>query len=225
MAVFVKLVNGVGYVFSTLKNLLTALIIMGCLLIISLFTPIFSAVILSLLNWYPLPNNANVTQSPSAIVLLVGGLTNNQQNDIIINQFTESRLIEAKKAYDTTLLPIIVSGKDAPWMIDWLQRHAVMWVVPEKNSFNTCQNAKFTAETISVKNVVLVTDAYHMNRSRRQFALNNIATVPRIAPLNKPTDWYHLDQNLQHSRRAMYELLAFSRDLIRPQYECQPSKY
>ena len=110
-------------------------------------------------------------------------------------------------------------------MAKWLQKKGIMWVVAEKNSFNTCQNAKFTAETISVKNVVLVTDAYHMNRSRRQFALNNIATVPRIAPLNKPTDWYHLDQNLQHSRRAMYELLAFSRDLIRPQYECQPSKY
>jgi uncharacterized SAM-binding protein YcdF (DUF218 family) len=76
---------------------------------------------------------------------------------------------------------------------------------------------------VNVKQVILVTDAYHMNRSRRQFAINGVATVPSIAPLPKANDWQHFDQNLQHSRRALYELLAFARDLVKPQYDCQPT--
>ena len=85
-----------------------------------------------------------------------------------------------------------------------------------KNSFNTCQNAKYTAEMVNVKQVILVTDASHMNRSRRQFAINGMATVPSIAPLPKANDWQHFDQNLQHSRRALYELLAFATILSNP---------
>lgn len=222
MVAFAKLINFIDRLFQTVKQILTVLALLGCLITLSFFTPIFSTIVLFLLDCYRLPESAVSVQPASAIVVLGGGLTNNQQNDIIINQFTESRLIKAKQVYQQTRLPIIVSGKDAPWMAKWLQNHGIMWVLAEKNSFNTCQNAKYTAEMVNVKNIILVTDAYHMNRSRRQFARNGIATIPSIAPLPKANDWRHFDRNLQHSRRALYELLAFARDLVQPQQECQP---
>lgn len=223
MVVFVKLFSYIDHVFQTTKRVLTVLVLLGCLITLSFFTPIFSTVVLFILDCYRLPPSALTNKPATAIVVLGGGLTNNQQNDIVITPFTESRLIKAKQVYQQTQLPIIVSGKEAPWMAKWLQKNGIVWVVAEKNSFNTCQNAKYTAETVNVETIILVTDAYHMNRSRRQFALNGIATIPSIAPLPKPNDWQQFDQNLQHSRRALYELLAFARDLVRPQQECKPT--
>ena len=223
MVVFVKLISYIERIFQTTKRVLTVLVFLGCLTTLSFFTPIFSKIVLFILNCYRLPPSALTNKPTTAIVVLGGGLTNNQQNDIVINSFTESRLVKAKQVYQQTQLPIIVSGKEAPWMAKWLQKNGIVWVVAEKNSFNTCQNAKYTAETVNVENVILVTDAYHMNRSRRQFALNGIATLPNIAPLPKANDWQQFDQNLQHSRRALYELLAFARDFVRPQQECKPT--
>ena len=223
MVAFAKLINYLERFFLTIKRILTVVVLVGCLITLSFFTPLFSTIVLFILDCYRLPESAVSVNPATAIVVLGGGLTNNQQNDIIINQFTESRLIKSSQVYQQTGLPIIVSGKEAPWMAKWLQKKGIMWVLAEKNSFNTCQNAKYTAEMVNVKQVILVTDAYHMNRSRRQFAINGVATVPSIAPLPKPNDWQHFDQNLQHSRRALYELLAFARDLVKPQYDCQPT--
>lgn len=221
MVVFANLISVIEQFFVTIKRLLTVLVLSACLMTLSFFTPVFSTVVLWMLDSYRLPAAATSKKPANAIVVLGGGLTNNQQNDIIINQFTKSRLMKANDVYQQTKLPIIVSGKEAPWMTRWLQKNGILWVVAEKNSFNTCQNAKYTAATVKVDNIILVTDAYHMNRSRRQFTLNGIATIPSIAPLPKATDWRQFDSNLQHSRRALYELLAFTRDLIRPQAHCQ----
>lgn len=221
MAVFAKLINLVRSTIATFGVFLTTGIVLGCGLVISLFTPLYSSVVLFLLNQITLPNTAHLTQPPTAVVVLGGGLTNNRQNDIVINAYTQARLLKGEQTYHDYTLPIIVSGKESPWMMRWLQHHNIWWVVPEKNSFNTCENAKFTARTIHIHNVILVTDAYHMNRARRQFALNNIATLAVEANLPKPKDWTKLANNLQHSRRASYELIAFARDILQPQIDCQ----
>jgi uncharacterized SAM-binding protein YcdF (DUF218 family) len=221
MDVFAKLIKMLVFVISTLGSFITVAIVLGCLLIISLFTPVYSQAMLFVLNQLGLPNNARLQHPPTAIVVLGGGLTNNRQNDIVINQYTRARLEQAEQLYQRFQLPIIVSGKESPWMMRWLQQHNIWWVVPETKSFNTCENAKFTAQTIKVSNVILVTDPYHMNRARRQFALNGIATLPSSAPLPKPTQWSNLTANLQHSRRATYEMLAFTRDIFYPQAECR----
>lgn len=88
------------------------------------FTPLFSTIVLFILDYYRLPESAVSVNPATAIVVLGGGLTNNQQNEIVINQFTESRLIKASQVYQQTGLPIIVSGKEAPWMAKWLQKRA-----------------------------------------------------------------------------------------------------
>lgn len=222
MDAFASIINAVTYFAKTLGTLIVSAIVIGLLLVISLFTPLYSQAVLLILDQVPLSNTSSLSQPPTAIVVLGGGLTNNTQNDIIINDYTKRRLQTAEELYTQFNLPIIVSGKESPWMMKWLQQQNVWWVVPEKNSFNTCENAKFTAQTIHVNNVILVTDAYHMNRARRQFALNGIATLPKIAPLNQSVEWNHVAQNLMHSRRATYELLAFARDIFYPQPDCHP---
>lgn len=221
MAVFANFINACRTITLTLGTFVIVVSALGCILVISLFTPLYSRGVLFVLNQISLPPTARLQHPPTAIVVLGGGLTNNRQNDIVINQYTQSRLQTAEQQYQHLELPIVVSGKESPWMRRWLQQQNIWWVIAEKNSFNTCENAKFTAQTINVRDVILVTDAYHMNRARRQFALNGIATLPNIAPLPQPADWYSLADNLKHSRRATYELLAFGRDVLRPQQDCK----
>lgn len=200
------------------------LMIIGCLLLFSVATPLYARGILLILQNLPLETNQNPIQ-PTAIVVLGGGLTNDKQNQVILNQYSRTRLEYAKKLYETTQLPIIVSGKEGTLMMQWLQQQGIWWVLAEKNSFNTCENAKFTANLLKINNIILITDPYHMSRARRQFALNHIASTPHPADLNQPAEWHNPSQNLKHSRRAMYELMAFFRDVFFPQHDCKSKNY
>lgn len=220
MGRFAKFINMTNTLFLTMGMGVMSLIIIGCLLLLSILTPLYAQSILWILQHLSLDNHQHLPK-PTAIVVLGGGLTNNIENEIVINQYTETRLEYAKKVYENNKLPIVVSGKESPWMMQWLQQQGILWVVAEKNSFNTCENAKFTAETIKVKDVILITDLYHMTRARRQFALNGISTVAGNAPMPKPTSWTNPAQNINHSRRATYELLAYFRDIFYPQLDCK----
>ena len=63
--------------------------------------------------------------------------------------------------------------------------------------------------------VILITDRYHMPRTRRLFALNGIETIPVEAPMpTQLTAWRPSEQNYDHSRRANYEMLAAIRDVL-----------
>lgn len=220
MGRFAKFINTTNTLFLTMGIGVMTMIIAGCLLLLSIITPLYAQGVLWILQHLPLDNRQNL-QNPTAIVVLGGGLTNDIKNEIVINQYTKTRLEYAKKVYETTKLPIIVSGKESPWMMQWLQQQGILWVVAEKNSFNTCENAKFTAETIKVKHVILITDLYHMTRARRQFLLNDISTVAENAPMPEPTSWTNPAQNINHARRATYELLAYFRDIFYPQSDCK----
>ena len=100
MDVFAKLIKMLAFVISTLGSFITVAIVLGCLLIISLFTPVYSQALLFVLNQLSLPNNARLQHPPTAIVVLGGGLTNNRQNDIVINQYTRARLEQAEQLAD-----------------------------------------------------------------------------------------------------------------------------
>lgn len=225
MVVFVKFIRALERLFQAFGTVLTVAILFGFLLVASFFTPLFSKAILFVLNQVALPDSAKLNDISSAIVVLGGGLTNDKQNDIVINQYTKARLEQAVLLHKKTQLPIVVSGKEAPWMMTWLQKQNIWWVIPEKNSFNTCENAKFTANMLKINNIILITDPYHMSRARRQFALNHIASTPHPADLEQTTGWYEPSKNLKHSRRAMYELLAFFRDVFFPQEDCKSRNY
>jgi uncharacterized SAM-binding protein YcdF (DUF218 family) len=84
---------------------------------------------------------------------------------------------------------------------------------------NTCENTRFSSLLLQKKGgaptVMLITDRYHMPRTRRLFALNGIETIPVDAPMpTQLTEWQPSKQNYDHSRRANYETLATIRDML-----------
>ncbi|HAK32579.1 MAG TPA: hypothetical protein DCM30_06515, partial [Acinetobacter radioresistens] len=146
------------------------------------------------------------SSKPYAIVVLGGGLTlADNQKDIVVNKYTRLRLektLEVEKQYH---LPIVLSGVEAPYMQAWLKERNVEAKLLENRSMNTCENSRFSSLLLQKKGgaptVILITDVYHMPRTRRLFALNGIETIPVEAPMpSKLTDWRPSRQNYDHSR-------------------------
>jgi len=169
-----------------------------------------------------------VNQSkPYAIVVLGGGLTLHENGkDIVVNDYTRLRLettLAVEKQYQ---LPIVLSGVEAPYMQRWLQNYNVNAKLLEDRSMNTCENTRFSSLLLQKKGgaptVILITDRYHMPRTRRLFALNGIQTIPVEAPMPKSlTRWRPSRQNYDHSRRANYEMLATIRDMWFGSSDCR----
>ncbi len=169
---------------------------------------------------------ANRSQ-PYAIVVLGGGLTLDEQSkEIVVNNYTRLRLettLAVEKHYQ---LPIVLSGVEAPYMQRWLKNHGVDAKLLEDRSMNTCENTRFSSLLLQKKGgaptVILITDRYHMPRTRRLFALNGIQTIPVEAPMPTPlTRWRPSAQNYDHSRRANYEMLATMRDMWFGSSDCR----
>ena len=159
------------------------------------------------------------THSAQAIVVLGGGLTRNAQGQIVVNGFTRLRLLQAISQHRATQLPIFLSGVESPYMQAWLKKHGESAEWLEARSMNTCENARFSALLLQklggAPRVELVSDAWHIPRARWLFAMNGIETVP--IPTALPTDpapWWPSLRNLPHTRRAIHELIAFSRDRL-----------
>lgn len=163
---------------------------------------------------------SKVTNQPYAIVVLGGGLTlDKNQKDIVINAYTRVRLEKTIEVEKKTKLPIVLSGVESPYMQAWLKERGVDANLLENRSMNTCENTRFSSLLLQKKGgaptVLLITDRYHMPRTRRLFALNGIETIPIEAPMPTPlTEWQPSKQNYNHSRRANYETLAAIRDVL-----------
>ncbi|MCU4414078.1 YdcF family protein [Acinetobacter sp. WU_MDCI_Axc73] len=157
---------------------------------------------------------------PYAIVVLGGGLTlDENKKDIVVNPYTRLRLEKTLELHQQNHLPIVLSGVEAPYMQKWLKQRGVDAKLLENRSMNTCENTRFSSLLLQKKGgaptVMLVTDIYHMPRTRRLFALNGIETIPVEAPMpTQLTKWQPSQQNYDHSRRANYELLATIRDVL-----------
>ena len=171
-----------------------------------------------------LPNKNNDApkpiSQPYAIVVLGGGLTlDKNQKDIIVNDYTKLRLETTIALEKKMKLPIVLSGVEAPYMQQWLAERGVQAKLLENRSMNTCENTRFSSLLLQKKGgaptVMLITDRYHMPRTRRLFALNGIETIPVDAPMpTQLTEWQPSKQNYDHSRRANYETLATIRDML-----------
>lgn len=164
---------------------------------------------------------------PYAIVVLGGGLMLAENGrDIVVNHYTRTRLEKTLEVQQQYKLPIVLSGVEAPYMQRWLQKHQVEAKLLENRSMNTCENTRFSSLLLQKQGgaptVILITDRYHMPRTRRLFALNGIETLPIEAPM--PTalsSWQPSERNYDHSRRANYELLAILRDLWFGSSDCR----
>jgi uncharacterized SAM-binding protein YcdF (DUF218 family)/Na+-transporting methylmalonyl-CoA/oxaloacetate decarboxylase gamma subunit len=154
-----------------------------------------------------------------AIVVLGGGLTLDQNGVIIPNSYTQLRLMQAVSQHRATGLPIFLTGVEAPYMQKFLQAHgeSAQWL--ESRSMNTCENARFSALLLQslggAPRVELVTDEWHIPRARWLFAMNGIETVAVPAALpGDPSPWWPDARNLTHTRRAVHELIAYTRDRV-----------
>ncbi|WII95810.1 YdcF family protein [Moraxella haemolytica] len=216
----------------TLKIIWRTFIIVALVVIfaiISPFTPIFANLSVLFLNAFSTITLSDDHQASSALVVLGGGLTK-KNNHIILNHYSQSRADATATTYQQTHLPIITSGVESPWLQDYLKLSLSSAkprpiIISDNASMNTCENAVFTAKLLSYHelpaHVHLITDRYHMARARRQFARMNISTTPAVAPLAVPLSWTNIDNNLIHSRRAIYEIAALTRDIFRPQPNCR----
>lgn len=160
------------------------------------------------------------------IVVLGGGLGRDAAKHIIVNNYTRLRLEQAIIQKQHNPLPILLSGVEAPYMQKWLAAHQVEARLLEARSMNTCENTRFSSLLLQKKGgaprVELITDAYHMPRARRLFAINGIDTIPVVAQLpNMLTRWQPSSSNLMHSRRATYEAIATMRDLWVGETNCR----
>ncbi|MFW1753907.1 YdcF family protein [Acinetobacter wanghuae] len=164
---------------------------------------------------------------PYAIVVLGGGLTlHDNGEDIIVNDYTRLRLETTLKVEKQYRLPIVLSGVEAPYMQRWLKNYDVDAKLLEDRSMNTCENTRFSSLLLQKKGgaptVILITDRYHMPRTRRLFALNGIQTIPVEAPMPSAlTAWRPSVHNYDHSRRANYEMLATIRDMWFGSTDCR----
>lgn len=172
-------------------------------------------------------SNRVKSSKPYAIVVLGGGLTlDKDAKTIVVNDYTRLRLektLEIEKQYQ---LPIVLSGVEAPYMQTWLKIRGVDAKLLEDRSMNTCENTRFSSLLLQKKGgaptVMLVTDEYHMPRTRRLFALNGIETIPVEAPMpTHLTTWRPSAKNYDHSRRANYEMLASIRDVFLGSSDCR----
>lgn len=172
-------------------------------------------------------NESQGLSQPYAIVVLGGGLTlGTNGKDIVVNNYTRLRLEKTLQVEKQYPLPIVLSGVEAPYMQAWLKERGIEAKLLENRSMNTCENSRFSSLLLQKKGgaptVILITDEYHMPRTRRLFALNGIETVPVIAPMPTTlTDWRPSEQNYDHSRRANYELLATIRDMLFGSSDCR----
>ena len=175
----------------------------------------------------PLQPQPKKLSEPYAIVVLGGGLTLDKNGkDIVVNSYTRLRLEKTLEVEQQNDLPIVLSGVEAPYMQTWLKKRGVDAKLLEQKSMNTCENTRFSSLLLQKKGgaptVMLVTDEYHMPRTRRLFALNGIETIPVIAPMPTAlTRWQPSVQNYDHSRRANYELLATIRDMLFGSSDCR----
>lgn len=175
----------------------------------------------------PLQPQPKKLSEPYAIVVLGGGLTLDKNGkDIVVNSYTRLRLEKTLEVEQQNDLPIVLSGVEAPYMQAWLKNRGVDAKLLEQKSMNTCENTRFSSLLLQKKGgaptVMLVTDEYHMPRTRRLFALNGIETIPVIAPMPTAlTRWQPSVQNYDHSRRANYELLATIRDMLFGSSDCR----
>jgi uncharacterized SAM-binding protein YcdF (DUF218 family) len=174
-------------------------------------------------NAQPQPQSSK----PYAIVVLGGGLTLDKNGqDIVVNDYTRLRLEKTLAIEKQYQLPIVLSGVEAPYMQRWLKKYDVDAKLLEDRSMNTCENSRFSSLLLQKKGgapkVILITDRYHMPRTRRLFALNGIETLPVEAPMpTQLTNWRPSQQNYDHSRRANYEMLATIRDVWFGSSDCR----
>lgn len=171
-------------------NFLKVFVVFTAILYISSIPIVADGLIRSLENRYTSPSEVE----GDVIIMLGGGATLDTPN---VNGFghlsgyAANRLLTCAQLYQETHASIIISGGQ---VYEFTGSEAEIAksiliglgvpedkIIPERKSLNTTQNAKYSKELIDqngFKKPILVTSAFHMHRSLRQFEKVGLSVVP-----------------------------------------------
>lgn len=174
----------------------------------------------------PSPSSAQMAGAQAIVVLGGGRLSAAPEyaGADVISATTLQRVRYTARLYRETGLPVLATGgspdgaptSEAELIAQALREYAVpvKWV--ERESDNTAENALFSARLLradNVKKILLVTDALHMQRSKRIFAQTGLEVVatPTIfytASRWTPDDFLPKAIWLQRSSYALHEWIG-----------------
>ena len=185
---------------------------LALILLLTASNPFLSDRLLQSLEWQYLPPSA--IPNTDAIVVL-GGVTGNISFPRTTPDMNEhgDRLLYAAQLYQEGKAPLIIlSGGRIPWFgtgkseaADMAKILQIMGIpkeaiIEEPNSLNTYQNALYTKEILEkkgIKQVILITSAFHMPRSVLIFHRQGIEIIPA------PTDFLISKQKLQENSHSL----------------------
>ncbi len=169
-----------------------ALLFGATLLLAALSTPLAGNALLNLLQTAPALDIDHLPHA-DAIVVLSGGTYDNapEYGGDTVRAFTLERARYGAKLHRITNLPVLVSGGrpdkpgqtgEARLLKSVLETEflvPVRWV--EDRSSNTADNARYSAAILKrsgVRNILLVTHAWHMPRAQAAFEANGLSVTP-----------------------------------------------
>jgi uncharacterized SAM-binding protein YcdF (DUF218 family) len=202
-----------------------AMAIAGVVSLLLLSLPIVAIFLLGRLETYP-PLDLTQAKSAQAIVILGGGTRRHapEYGGETLGPLTLERVRYGARVARLTALPVLVTGgvtfgekTEASLMRQALEEEfgvPVRWIEPE--SRNTHENAVRSAEILraeGIRQVLLVAHEFDMERTRAEFADQDIATIAAptgIVPQGGMTliDYVPSITALNHSYYALYELWA-----------------
>lgn len=158
-------------------------------------TPLMSQIIFAIIGKYPALTIQQIQQQkPQAIVILSGGLYKSMEYNNVYQSggASTTRLQYGAYLAKQTRLPIALSGMEVNYgMVNTLAQFGLTATWLENNSYDTHENAQFSAQLLSKNNIqkiVLVTDAWHMSRSVLAFKQAGFNVIP--APTEFPEGFY-----------------------------------
>ena len=187
-------------------------IFLALIILLTASNPFLSDRLVKSLEWQYFPPSE--MPNTDAIVVL-GGAARSVSPPRIIAELNEhgDRLLYAAQLYQEGKAPLIIlSGGRIPWfgrsdseasdMAEILQIMGVPKeaIIEEPNSLNTYQNALYTKEILEkegIKQVILITSAFHMPRSVLIFRRQGIDIIPA------PTDFWISEQKLQEYNQSL----------------------
>ena len=193
--------------------------------------PLVADHLLGLLEKDIKPLQAEAMRRADAIIILGSGLYPDapEYGHDSVGTLSLARLQYGAYLQRLTGLPILVTGgnpegcsKEAHVMRQTLEEHFgahVTWI--EDRAFNTAQNAQFSAEMLmpeKIKNVLVVTHAWHMPRARYAFektGINFLAAPTRFGNPPRqsivgysPFDFIPNARAMENSYFALHELIG-----------------
>jgi uncharacterized SAM-binding protein YcdF (DUF218 family) len=190
-------------------RLVKMLIISIALSLYLMCTPLMMQLIFAVIGRYPPLSIQQIQQqhTAQAIVILGGGLYIGQEyaNQKRAGFASLARIHYGAYVAKATDLPIVLSGIEAEAMLSSLRELGLGALFVEDKSLDTHQNAQFSAQLLQsqgIKNIVLVTDAWHMSRS--VLAFEHFGFRVLAAPTEFPEGFFINPQALLQPTAMMF---------------------